>query len=79
MNSIEAIQYAVVSCGKSRRVVSAEMGRSANFLSSAIGQAQRNGGDLNTPTLIAAANACGYALALVPFEDLPESALTITP
>lgn len=77
METVDALQKMIQSTGESNRAVSVAMGRSANYVNSAIEQSKRKGGGLNSLTLANAADVCDYALALVPKDDLPDSAITI--
>ena len=77
MNTTEAARAIVRASGKSLRAISLDMNRSETYVSSAIGQAERMQADLNASTVASIAAACGYALALVPVDELPEGAVVI--
>ena len=79
MQTVEAMRHVVEKSGKTKRAVSRDMGKSDNYVASVIEQSQRKGGGVYSNTLASLATACGYILALVPAEGLPEGAVAIDP
>lgn len=79
MKTIDAISMIVKQSGKTKRALSASMGKSPNYLCSIMGQSERLSGGVNSSTLAAIAQACGCVLAVVPADDVPESATVIDP
>ena len=65
MNTTEALRAVIAASGKSNRAVSADMGRSGNYVTSLLRQAERMEADMNASTVAGIAEACGYVLALV--------------
>jgi len=68
----EAIRAIVRASGLSLRTASERIGKSPNHLSSALQNRDKQAGFVAT-----VAAACGYALALVPVDELPEGAVVI--
>ena len=77
MNTTEALRAIIADTGESNRVISARMNRSENYVTSLLRQAERMGADMNASTVAGIAAACGYALALVPVDRVPEGAVVI--
>lgn len=77
MQVLDAITKLVNASGRSWRDISATMGKSDNYLSATVAQSKRKAGDVRSATLAEFAAACGYVLALVPVDQLPESAVVI--
>lgn len=75
----DAARAIVQASGKSMRGISHDMDRVPTYLSSIIGQAERMDADLNASIVASVANACGYALALVPLGSVPDGAIVIDP
>ncbi len=79
MKTTDAIRSAVKASGHSMRALSSMAGRSDNYISGVVGQAERMGSELTGSTIATIAEACDYSLALVPHADVPGSALVIDP
>ena len=77
MTPVDAVRVMLRSSGVTMMQAAGKMGKSQNFLTSALATGRRRGGGLNTATLAGAAAACGYALALVPVDRLPEEAVVM--
>ena len=77
MHTTEAIRAMIRRSGKSARAISISMKRSETFVSSSLNQAERMNADMNASTVAGIAAACGYALALVPVDQVPEGAVVI--
>ena len=75
MDTNSVMQEMTRSAGLTMKQASLDMGRSANWLSSTL---SRPGGS-EAATVASLAEVCGYALAAVPVDDLPPSALVIDP
>ena len=61
MNSVEALRHIVEASGRPKMRISADLGRSSNWLATTL----RNAQPPKAPTLAAVADACGYDLQLV--------------
>lgn len=72
MQANDAIRAIVQASGLSLRTASERIGKSPNHLSSALQNRDKQAGFVAT-----VAAACGYALALVPVDKLPEGAVVI--
>lgn len=75
MNTEQVIREAASISGNSLRSVSSSMGKSANYIGSTLNQ----GSTPKADTLASMLEPCGYSLAAIPKEDLPNSALVIDP
>lgn len=76
MNARHVINTICNRTDKSRRTLSAAIGRSPNFISVTI----QNNSVPQVDTLAAIAEECGYHLAIVPHEHkLPKDAIVIDP
>lgn len=74
MTPNDALRAIVSASGASLRTVSERIGKSPNHLSSALQNKDKQAG-----LLASVANACGYALALVPLGSVPDGAIVIDP
>ena len=79
MKTTEAIRTAIDASGQSMRALSVSAGKSENYISGVVGQAERMNSEMTASTIATIAGSCGYSLALVPKPDVPESALVIDP
>lgn len=79
MKTTDAMHAAIDASGMSSRAVSVKMGKSANYVSAVIASSRNKGGGVYSATLANLADVCGYALALVPVADLPDTAITVDP
>lgn len=79
MKTTDALRHAIKASGYSMRSLSTKAGKSENYVSGIVGQAERTSGELTAATISTISNICGYGLALVPKEDLPATALVIDP
>lgn len=75
MNTDEVIKAAAKNAGLSLRAVSTAMGKSANYIGATFSQKSTPKAD----TLASVLKPCGYKLAAIPENDLPDSALVIDP
>lgn len=73
MDSVAAVREMLAGAGLTPYRVSVDAGRSAGWLGAALSQSAR----LSIDTIVIAAQACNYALALVPADEVPSSALVI--
>lgn len=73
MNTHDAIKKMIRTSGKTQDGVSVELGKSKNWLSATFAAAS----DSKASTVAALCSKCGYALALVPRDDLPGTAIEI--
>ena len=73
MKAYDAVRIAARNSGTSITSLSLSCAKSQN----AISDAARKGKDPSSATLSGYLERCGYALAAVPEDDLPESALVI--
>lgn len=79
MRVTEAIREVMSLAGMSSRQVSQGIGRTDNYVTSVVRQAERMNADMNTSTVAVIGSACGYTLALVPDGELPPGAIPIDP
>ena len=81
MNTSQAARAVLNTSGMSARAVSSALGKSQNYISSLISQAERMNADMGASTVASIGDVCGYALVLVPREELKslESAVMIDP
>lgn len=79
MDTLSAVNSVIRDSGLTSRRVSQMMGKSESYMSAAIAQSKRKGGGFNSATLAELADVCGYKLALVPRDRVPESAVVIDP
>ena len=73
MEIIEAVKTAAAAAGVPITHIGPAMGKRENYVSVVANKRC----DPSTTTAAAMLEACGYALAAVPFDDLPASALVI--
>ena len=73
MNTNDAMRTVVKNAGISMRAASERMGRSPNWLGATLARS----GSSEASTLAALGDVCGYALALVPLDEVPEGAIVI--
>ena len=79
VKTITAILRLTDGSGMSKKAISEVMGKSGNYLASVIEQSRRKGGGVRSSTLSAVAEACGYAVVLLPKDSIPPEAITIDP
>ena len=75
MNTNNAVRNAIKSAGMTLDGVSLAMGKSKNWLSSTLAHTESS----KASTVAQIGGVTGHALALVPREDLPASAIVIDP
>ena len=75
MNTNNAMRTVVRESGLSMRRVSELMGRSSSWL----GATLQRPGSSEAATVARLASVCGYKLALVPRDSVPDSAIVIDP
>lgn len=75
MQAIEAVRTAAANSGTPITHIGRSMGKRDNYVSATT----RRGSSPQCDTAAAMLEACGYALAAVPVDDLPPSALVIDP
>lgn len=73
MNGYKAIKAAAAARGVSVRQVLLKSGKAESYISKAINR----GSSPTTDTAAQLLGACGYALAAVPAEDVPPTAIVI--
>ena len=79
MKTVDAINQLVSESGMSKKAVSEAMGRSSGYLNSVVEQSNRKGGGVHSSTLSSVASVCGYALALVPLDEVGGGMLVVDP
>lgn len=75
MNTNELMKALINKKGLSMRGASLALGRSPNWLASTTGKP----GSSEAATVAELAEICGYKLAAIPADDVPDSALVIDP
>ena len=75
MNAIEAVKQAAANAGVPTTHIGRAMGKSDNIVANTAAR----GSTPQADTLAAMLAPCGYALAAVPVDELPASALVIDP
>lgn len=75
MNTNELMKLLINKKGLSMRGASLAMGRSPNWLASTTGKP----GSSEAATVAELAEVCGYKLAAIPADDVPDTALVIDP
>ncbi len=73
MDTNSALRFLVEASNKSQRAISQEIGRSPTWLTTTL---QRKGSS-ECSTVSRIAGVCGYSLALVPSDDIPDNAIVI--
>lgn len=73
MKAFEALKEASDKSGVPMYKIGPAMGRPASYVSTGMAR----GSSPRCDTMAKMAGVCGYALALVPLDDLPDSALVI--
>ena len=75
MNSMDALRAVAADAGVPITHIGRAMGKRDNYVSVAINK----GTDPKAGTLAAMAEACGYALVLLPADDVPDGAVKVDP
>ena len=75
MKAIEAMKQAAAAAGVPNTHIGRAMGKAENY----VAKIATRGSDPSTANAAAMLEPCGYALAAVPVDDLPASALVIDP
>lgn len=75
MNSYEAIEIAAANAGLSTNKVSRAIGKADSYISAS----KTRGSTPQANNLAAMLEVCGYKLAAIPSDDLPDTALVIDP
>lgn len=75
MNAYKAVKEAATNKRISTNAVSRALGKADSYISSGI----TRGSTPKADTLAAMLEVCGYKLAAIPAEDLPDTALVIDP
>lgn len=73
MNFYDALERAARASGVSFNEIGTKMGHASNY----IHNAKSRGSSPTVDNAVRAAAACGYAIALVPVDKLPEGAVVI--
>lgn len=75
MEAIEAVKEAAKKSGVTYAAIADAMGKRPNYISSTA----RQGGSQQANTLAAMLEPCGYKLAAIPSDSVPDDALVIDP
>lgn len=73
MDAFDALKEAASRSGKPLRQIGRELGKPDNYVNNSMSR----GSTPRCDTMAKMAEVCGHSLALVPFEDVPDSALVI--
>lgn len=79
MKAQDALREAISSSGKSQAGISKSIGKTRNYVNALVTQADATGGTLECGTVAGIANACDYALVLIPRGTEPPGSLVIDP
>lgn len=77
MNEYDAIKETAARAGVSLRAASLSMGKSGDYISIAIRNGRARGSRLKVDTLENIAHQFGYAVALVPADNIPSDAIEL--
>lgn len=77
MKATDAARAVMRESGVTMTRAAESMGKSQNYVTSALSNGEKRGGGLSVSTLVGIAAACGYALALVRADDVPGGAVVI--
>lgn len=77
MNETEAINAMLTGAGMTKRAIARALGKSDSYVTAIQRQAASTNGGVSTRTLARIADACGYALALVPHDAIPEGSIEV--
>ncbi len=66
MKAHEALKQVLAESGNTPATISLRVGKTRNYISALLAQAERTGGSLTCSTLSSLADACNYSLVLVP-------------
>lgn len=77
MKAQDAVRHAIAESGNSQAGVSKSIGKTRNYVNALVSQADTTGGTLGCETVAGIAEACDYALVLLPKGTEPPGSLVI--
>ncbi|MEG0376522.1 MAG: hypothetical protein RR505_09655 [Raoultibacter sp.] len=77
MKAQDAVRHAISESGKTQAGVSKSIGKTRNYVNALVNQADTTGGTLGCETVAGIADACDYALVLLPKGTEPPGSLVI--
>lgn len=78
MLPVDAVVLMMNSSGMTMVQLAEKIGRSKNFITSTVARSRQRGGSIATDTMLKVADACGYKLAYVKHDEVPEDAIVLT-
>lgn len=77
MRACDALREIIKRSGTNTAKISAGMGKGRTYLANILVASGRRGGSMSTDTICKIAEICGYDLALIEREAVPEGAVVI--